>query len=102
MADILMVFLEEPDQPRYGLELMRLTGQPSGSMYKNLAKFEQAGWFTAGREDIDPVAEGRPPRRFYRITGAAAEAARIQLAALSDRYRPPGPARPRPAFGGAR
>lgn len=89
MADIIKVFLEDPQRPRYGFELMRLTGQPSGSLYPNLAKFEQAGWLTGGKERIDPRAAGRPPRRNYRITGAAVSAARCQLAKLSERFRPP-------------
>jgi DNA-binding PadR family transcriptional regulator len=89
MAAVLKVFLESPQQPRYGFELMRLTGQPSGTLYPILAKLEQAGWLAAGKEDIDPSAAGRPPRRFYRINGDAAQAAHNQLAALSERYRPP-------------
>lgn len=100
MADIIKVFLQDPQQPRYGFELMRLTGQPSGSLYPNLAKFEQAGWLTGGKEDIDPHAEGRPPRRNYRISGAAEAAARQQLAELSERFRPPSRVRPRPATSG--
>ncbi len=89
MAAVLKVFLESPEQPRYGFELMRLTGQPSGTLYPILAKLEQAGWLTGGKEDIDPSTVGRPPRRFYRINGAAARAAHNQLVALSERYRPP-------------
>jgi DNA-binding PadR family transcriptional regulator len=95
MAAVIKAFLEDPKEPRYGFELMRLTSQPSGTLYPILAKFEQAGWLTGGKEDIDAHAEGRPPRRFYRITGAAIPAARSQLAALSERYRPPAIARPR-------
>ena len=72
-----------------------ITGAGSTFVYPILAKFEQAGWLTGGKEDIDPHAEGRPPRRFYRITGAAIPAARAQLAALSERYRPPAITRPR-------
>ena len=53
MVDAIKVF-EDPQRPRYGFELMRLTGQPSGSLYPNLAKFENAGWLTGGKEDIDP------------------------------------------------
>jgi len=102
MADVIKVFLEDPQRPRYGLELMRLTGQGSGTLYPNLAKFEEAGWLTGGREDIDPRTEGRPRRRFYRITGAAVLAAHAQLAALSEHYRPPALKRPRLApHGGA-
>ena len=89
MAAILKVFLEDPQQPRYGFELMRRTGQPSGTLYPILAKLEQAGWIAGGKEVSDPKTEGRPPRRFYRIDGAAALAAQHQLAALSEQYRPP-------------
>jgi PadR family transcriptional regulator, regulatory protein PadR len=91
MAELIKVFLEDPDRPLYGFEIMRLTGQPSGSVYPGLAMLEKARWLTVGREDIDPHAEGRPPRRFYKIAGDAVPAARIQLAALSERYRPPAP-----------
>jgi DNA-binding PadR family transcriptional regulator len=98
MAKVLKVFLEDPDQPRYGFEIMRITGLASGSLYPMLARLEQAGWLTKGKENIDPHAEGRPPRLHYTITGAAVTAARLQLAALSDQYRPPAsfPARPKP------
>jgi PadR family transcriptional regulator PadR len=89
MAAVIKIFLEDTQRPRYGLELMRLAGQPSGTLYPNLAKFEGAGWLAGGKEDIDPHTEGRPARRFYRITGAGARAAHNQLAALSERYRPP-------------
>jgi len=89
MAAVLKVFLRDPQRPRYGFELMRLTGQPSGTLYPILAKLERAGWLTGGKEDIDPRTEGRPPRRFYRITGAAAVAAHNQLAAISRFYSPP-------------
>ena len=95
MADVIKVFLADPAKARYGYELMRLTGQTSNSMYPALAKLERAGWLTAGKEDIDPHAAGRPARRVYRISGAAVSVARAQLAALSERYRPPKPARPR-------
>ncbi len=98
MAKVLKIFLEDPSQPRYGFEIMRLTGLASGSLYPMLARLEQAGWLTRGKENIDPHAEGRPPRLHYTITGAAVTAARLQLAALSDQYRPPAhaPSRPRP------
>lgn len=100
MAAVIKAFLEDTQRPRYGFELMRLTGQPSGTLYPNLAKFEHAGWLIGGKEDIDPRAEGRPARRIYRITGAGALAARQQLAALSEHYRPPAARRTRPAFEG--
>ena|ERR1700733_6870673 len=96
MARVLKIFLEDPDLPRYGFEIMGLTGLASGSLYPMLARLEQAGWLTRGRENIDPRAEGRPPRLHYTIAGDAVTAARIELAALSEQYRPPAPAHPRP------
>jgi len=103
MAKVLKVFLEDPARARYGFEIMRLTGLASGSLYPMLARLEEAGWFTRGKEDIDPHIEGRPARLHYTITGAAVTAARLQLAALSDQYRPPVPAWawPRPHGGTA-
>jgi PadR family transcriptional regulator PadR len=89
MARVLKVFLEDPAVPRYGFELMKLTGMASGSLYPMLARLEEAGWLTRGRENIDPHAEGRPPRLHYTITGAAVGAARVRLAELSEQYRPP-------------
>jgi PadR family transcriptional regulator PadR len=99
MATVLKVFLEDPDQPRYGFELMRLTGMASGSLYPMLARLEHAGWLARGKEDVDPHAAGRPARTHYTITGAAVGAARIQLAELSERYRPPVAGRLRPQGG---
>jgi PadR family transcriptional regulator, regulatory protein PadR len=96
MAMVLKIFLQDPGQPRYGFEIMRLTGLASGSLYPMLARLEEAGWLIRGKENIDPHAEGRPPRLHYTITGAAITAARLQLAALSDQYRPPVTARTRP------
>jgi PadR family transcriptional regulator PadR len=101
MATVLKVFLKDPDQPRYGFELMKLTGMASGSLYPMLARLEGAGWLTRGKEVIDPRTVGRPARTHYRITGAAASAAHIQLAELSERFRPPVSGRLRPQGGTA-
>lgn len=103
MAQVIKVFLEEPLAERYGFELMKVTGMQSGTLYPLLAKLEKAGWLTVGKENIDPRAEGRPARRFYKISGDAVPVARQQLAELSERYRPPVPAKPRLApEGGSR
>jgi PadR family transcriptional regulator, regulatory protein PadR len=101
MAGVLKVFLEDPDLPRYGFELMKLTGMASGSLYPILARLEGAGWLVKGKEGIDPHVAGRPARTNYTITGAAVSAARIQLAELSERYRPPVPRSLRPQAGTA-
>jgi PadR family transcriptional regulator PadR len=101
MAAVLKVFLEDPGQPRYGFELMKLTGMASGSLYPMLARLEKAGWLAKGKEDLDPRVVGRPARTNYTITGAATSVARIQLAELSERYRPPVPGLLRPQGGTA-
>jgi DNA-binding MarR family transcriptional regulator len=99
MAKVLKIFLEDPGQSRYGFELMKLTGLASGSLYPMLARLEEAGWLTRGKENINPHAAGRPRRLHYTIAGDAVTAARVQLAALSDQYRPPIPGRVRPQGG---
>lgn len=91
MAKVLKVFLEDPSQARYGSELMRRTGLTSGTIYLMLARMEEAGLLASAKEDIDPRSEGRPARRYYTISGAAVAAVRVQLASLSEQYRPPVP-----------
>jgi PadR family transcriptional regulator, regulatory protein PadR len=88
-AVVLKVFLEDPERPRYGFELMKLTGIASGSLYPMLARLERAGWLIRGKEDIDPRAAGRPARTNYLLTGTAVSPARVELARLSEQFRPP-------------
>ena len=95
MAQVIKVFLEDPTQERYGYDLMLATGLKSGTLYPLLARFETAGWLTTGKENIDPRVEGRPARRYYKISAAVVLVARQQLAELSERYRPPALAMPR-------
>jgi PadR family transcriptional regulator, regulatory protein PadR len=89
VAKVLRTFLEDPAKPRYGYELMRLTGFPSGKLYPILARMQAAGWLVKEVEDIDPAAAGRPVRRLYRLTSSGTETARIELAELSDQLTPP-------------
>ncbi|MCP9486999.1 MAG: PadR family transcriptional regulator [Gaiellaceae bacterium MAG52_C11] len=76
---VLATLLEDPSQPRYGLEVARQAGLPSGTLYPILARLEAAGWVESAWEAIDPVAEGRRPRRYYRLTGEGEQVARIAL-----------------------
>lgn len=66
---ILGSLLETPTDPHYGYELMRATRVKSGSLYPILGQLEQAGWVEAFWEDANREREGRPPRRWYRLTG---------------------------------
>jgi DNA-binding PadR family transcriptional regulator len=99
VAQVLAVLLDDPQAERYGLELMRATSLPSGTMYPILTRLQEAGWLQADWEDIDPVVAGRPARRYYRLTAAGAAAARSELAALYARLRLRGTAAVRPAPG---
>jgi PadR family transcriptional regulator PadR len=89
---VLAALLGEPDADRYGLELMQAAGLPSGTLYPVLARLERAGWVVAEWETIDPVAAGRPARRYYRLSPDGAVAGRHELAALQRRLRPGGAA----------
>lgn len=85
VAQVLGSFLGDVGAERYGRDLIRETGLQSGTLYPILARLEGAGWLHASWEDIDPEREGRPQRRFYRLTPDGAVAARDELAALHDR-----------------
>jgi DNA-binding PadR family transcriptional regulator len=60
VVKVIAAMLEQPELERYGLDLMRGTGLPSGTLYPILVRLERAGWLDPSWEDIDPVAEGRP------------------------------------------
>lgn len=77
---VLRAFLADPTQSRYGLELCDLVGLPSGTMYPILARLERVGWLDSDWEDAVLITDGRPRRRFYRITEDGAEQARDALA----------------------
>jgi PadR family transcriptional regulator, regulatory protein PadR len=83
---LLQVFMEDPSQPRYGLELAKRTGLKSGTVYPALGRLEHEGWLTSAVEDVDPRSAGRPARRIYTLTNAgmagATEAAQRYRAAL--------------------
>lgn len=75
-ADVLGVLLDS-DRPRWGLEIIKLTGRPSGSVYPLLDRLERAGWVTSSWED-DSARRG-PRRRMYQLTPeGAAEAVEVR------------------------
>ncbi|GAA4261582.1 PadR family transcriptional regulator [Dactylosporangium darangshiense] len=74
--DALTVLLDS-DEPRWGLELIKLTGRPSGSVYPLLDRLERAGWVTSHWDD-DVLRPG-PRRRMYQLTPDGAVAARDAL-----------------------
>jgi PadR family transcriptional regulator PadR len=74
---------------RYGYDLMLATSFPSGKLYPILTKLVRIGWLSREREDTDPAEVGRPSRFYYRLSADGVEAARYELAALSEQLAPP-------------
>ena len=77
---VVSAMLADVTAERYGLDLMHDTGLASGTLYPILVRLERAGWVASHWEDIDPIAEGRPARRYYVLTPHGAEGARREIA----------------------
>jgi len=83
-AKVLKELLDDIQNRHYGREIMRATGLKSGSLYPILARLERQGVIKAEQEEIDPAEADRPARRYYKITGEGARAARLALAELHE------------------
>jgi DNA-binding PadR family transcriptional regulator len=74
---------------RYGLDIMEVTGLPSGTVYPTLTRLETRG-FVVGQWEAQSVADraGRPRRRYYKLTAAGraalAESTRLYGAIADD------------------
>jgi PadR family transcriptional regulator, regulatory protein PadR len=94
---VLRMFVDDPTTIRYGLEICAVTGLPSGTIHPILARLENLGWVESDWEKIDPKSEGRPRRRYYRISERGLAMGRQSLAEvhaakakLTGRLRPIG------------
>ena len=79
---VLRVLLDDPGQWVYGLQIGESAGLPSGTIHPILARLESYGWVESTWEDIDPRREGRPARRYYRLTATGASRAQNALTAV--------------------
>ena len=77
---VLRALLAEPTKERYGVEIGAEAGLPSGTIHPILARLEGVRWIESRWESIDPREEGRPARRYYRLTASGVELARQALA----------------------
>lgn len=77
---VLRALLAEPTEEMYGLQLCTEAGLPSGTIHPILARLDGLGWLESHWEDASPHEQGRPRRRYYRLTNSGAEHARIALA----------------------
>lgn len=86
---------DHPAHWRYGYDISRETGLPSGTLYPILGRLTDRGFLETRWEDDPP--EGRPRRHLYRLTAAGA-ARVVELREAQDQRRR---ARQRPAIEGA-
>ena len=88
-TQLVLQALLEADEA-YGAELGGQTRLPSGTVHPILARLEGLDWVVSRWEDIDPSAEGRPARRYYRLTenGRAQARAALDRAARQVQVRP--------------
>lgn len=95
-VEVLRALLDAHD-PVWGLQLVKLTGRPTGTVYPILSRLEDAGWLAADWE-AESDHPG-PRRRLYRLT---AEGEVAGAKAVADyRVRSAARAAARPALGGA-
>jgi DNA-binding MarR family transcriptional regulator len=96
---VLRALLAAPGREVYGLEVVRGTGLPSGTVYPILSRLEAAGWLEKRTEDVDPRKAERPRRYYYKLTAKGITEAReamvsaaVQLAALGAAFAVASPA----------
>ncbi len=77
-------------------------GLPSGTLYPMLARLQDQGLVTSEWEPQPDDSSGRPPRKYYRLTGEGVRVARLELAQVSVAGRQISHGRARPAPGSAR
>jgi len=85
VQQIMRAMLADPAASRYGLEISKLAGLETGTLYPVMARLEAVGWVESSWEDPDlGVRERRPRRRYYQLTRDGAEQARFALAEISQ------------------
>ncbi|HSV66884.1 MAG TPA: PadR family transcriptional regulator [Mycobacteriales bacterium] len=106
---VLRVLLEDPTAPWYGYELMKAAKVQSGTLYPMLARLAEDGLVESEWEPEGERPGGRPPRKFYTLTGVGVATVRQELAEHDAARHAGTPARVgrgtgalRPARGGSR
>jgi DNA-binding PadR family transcriptional regulator len=80
----------------YGFDIIDTTGLPSGTVYPALSRLERDGYVRSAWEDERRAhRDGRPARRYYRVTAPGARA----LASAIAYYRTLIPAAVTPGTG---
>lgn len=95
-ADTLSALLNAQD-PTWGLEIIKNTGRPAGSIYPILDRLENLGWVTSAWEE-NTDRKG-PRRRLYQLTAEGAKAAPDVIASAKLRERQKAARGTSPVFG---
>src|SRR5262245_22100982 len=98
---VLRALLEQPSKELYGLEICAMAELPSGTIHPILARLQKVGWLESFWEEIDPHEQGRPRRRYYRLSQDGVEQARVALARATESRAALRRLRPGTSAGGA-
>ena len=77
---VLRALLQNPSRELYGLEICAAAGLPTGTVHPILARLEGMGWLESSWEQIDARKEGRPRRRYYRLSESGSLRAQAAVA----------------------
>src|SRR4051812_6182896 len=85
LVTVAAALLEDPTARHWGYELTKRAGVRSGVLYPILTRMLDYGWLEDGWETREEIRDKRPPRRYYRLTGAGETAlARLVNEARAD------------------
>jgi PadR family transcriptional regulator PadR len=70
LVKVIDALLQDPTAEHWGYELSRRTGVRSGVLYPILRRMLEVGWLEDGWEEQSEIGHKRPPRRYYKVTGA--------------------------------
>jgi PadR family transcriptional regulator, regulatory protein PadR len=76
---VLQVFTADTTARHYGYDLMKAARLQSGTLYPMLARLQDEGLVTSQWEEAQHP-DGRPPRKYYQLTGEGVRIARLELA----------------------
>lgn len=83
-----LVLLALASGHRHGFDVLEATGLPSGTVYPILRRLEESGLVRSSWEAVRIAREeGRPPRRYYEVTGAGRETLRSAVERHPDAPR---------------
>jgi PadR family transcriptional regulator PadR len=86
-ADVLQALVEEQEvNGVWGLQVIKRTGRPAGTVYPILERLEGAGWVTSAWESS--TERRGPRRRLYELTPDGRTAAIETLSARAARFKP--------------